>query len=99
MEFDISKTIGLAVLSLSLILRLTQATRQQPTIADSDPHTGEYSLPHWRSFDVYVSVKKTTKDTPDTDSQTHRLRDTQTHRHTDTQTNRHTDTHRHTERW
>ena len=80
LEFDISKTIGLAVLSLSLILRLTQATRQQLTIADSDPHTGEYSIPHWRSFDVYVSVKKTTKDTPDTDSQTHRLTDTQTHR-------------------
>ena len=95
MEFDISKTIGLAVLSLSLILRLTQATRQQLTIADSDPHTGEYSIPHWRSFDMYVSVKKTTTKwhTPDTDTQTHRHTDTQTHRHTDKQT------HRHTERW
>ena len=97
MELDVSKTIGLAVLSLSLILRLTQATRQQLTIADSDPHTGEYSIPHWRSFDVYVSVKKTTKDTPDTDSQTHRLTDTQTHRHTDTQTHRQTDTQTHRE--
>ena len=81
MEFDISKTIGLAELSLSLILRLTQATRQQLTIADSDPYTGEYSIPHWWSFDMYVSVKKmTTKwDTPDTDSQTHRLTDKKTH--------------------
>ena len=92
MEFDISKTIGLAELSLSLILRLTQATRQQLTIADSDPYTGEYSIPHWRSCEMHVSVKKRVDNNIKVGHTRHRHTDTQTHRHTDTQTHRHTDT-------